>query len=264
MEKIKDFNSKLDKNAQLISVLSQNLEILNKVSRFHDHYQVLTANHERAISLHDAYTKDITSLVNTKNDRRSLLIDNATSIVRVLQAFAIDKKKKSLQFRLEHLTSEFFHDCSDMELVKISKKIWLTANQYGGFAITFNDKIKFALNPENSNTNIKFEKKYGLIPEMIHHIEEATINFIDTMVQYQKEKSEKEHLASEMKTNFRQSKKLIANKIDKFAVLFEKKNPQFFNQYVQAREKQNKKSFAEFLEPDMGVHDTHTSESEEK
>ena len=214
MEKILDFNSKLEGNAQLISILSQNLETLNKVSRFHDHYQVLTANHEKAISLNESYTKDVTSLVNAKNDRRAALIENATSVVRVMQAFAIDKKKKNLQFRLEHLTPEFFHDCSDMELVKISKKTWLMANHYGGFAITFKDKIKFAFNPENSNANIKFEKKYGLIPEMLNHIEESTIRFIESMVQYQMEKSKKEHLANEMKSNFRQSKKLIANKID--------------------------------------------------
>ena len=264
MQKFKDFNSKLEGNTQLIGILTKNLEILNKVSRFHDHYEELTSKHEKANTLNAVYNKDINSLLNARNEHRNALIGNTTTVVRVLQVFATDKKKKKLHLRLEHLTPEFFHDCSDMELINTSKKVWLIANQHGGYAITFVNKIKSALNPENSNVNLKFEKKYGLLPEMINNIEKATISFIDSMLQYQKALKEKELVASEMKLLLKQSKKLLTNKIDKFALLFESKAPKFYKEYSQAREKQVIKHLAEIIEQDIEIQDLNTVESVDK
>ena len=241
MEKFKDFNSKLQSNAQIIDVLSKNLEFLNKKSRFHDHYELLVSNHKRLINLNLLFSKDITSVEKIKNDRKNELLDKTMLVIRVLQVFATDKKKKNLQLRLEHLTPEFFHDSSDMDLIKVSKKIWLIANKHGGYATTFVNKIKSALNPENSKANLKFEKKYGLIPEMIKNIEEANINFIDSFIQYQGVVKEKENAILEMKMIFKDSKKLLAKKIDKFALLFESTNPAFFKEYSRAREKQLQK-----------------------
>jgi hypothetical protein len=238
--------------------------MLKKISRFHDHYEVLTSIHEKLIDLNALYNKDIAPLENIKNERKSALIDNTMTVVRVIQVFATDKKKKNLQFRLEHLTPEFFHDCSDMGLIKGSKKVWLIANQYGGYATTFVNRIKSALNPENSKANLKFEEKYGLIPEMIKNIEESNIGFIESMLQYQEAKKEKDLIANEMKLYFKQSKKLLTNKIDKFALLFESKNPLFFKQYSLKREKQNKRPVAEIIERDIDFQEIKTIESQEK
>ncbi|MEI7524135.1 MAG: hypothetical protein WCJ95_07400 [Mariniphaga sp.] len=264
MGNFKDFNSKLEGIALLIGILSKNLEILNKVSRFHDHYEELTSKYEKLKALNGRYNKDIDLLLKTRDERRNALIDNTTTVVRVLQAFATDHKKKNLQFRLEQLTPEFFHDCSDLELIKISKKAWLIANQHGGYATTFVNKIKSALNPENLNANYKFEKKYGLIPEMIKNIEDTTLSFIDAMLQLQNAVKEKELVADEMKTIFKQSKKLLTNKIDKFALLFENKNPKFYKEYSQAREKQIIKHIAEIIEQDIEFQDQNIVESAEK
>ena len=264
MEKIKNFHSKLEENAQIIDVLSKNHEILNKVSRFHDHYEVLLSNQKKLIDLNLMFSKDLTSVEKFKNSKRNELIDNTMIVIRVMHAFATDNHKKKLQVRLEHLTPEFLHDCPDLELIKVSKKVWLIANQYGGYSTTFADKIKSALNPENSKANLKFETKYGLLPEMIKNIEESTIGFIESMLQYQEAMKAKELVANEMKMNFKQSKKLLTNKIDKFALLFEKKNPKFYTEYSQAREKQNKKTIAEIVEQELEFQDIKTIESEEK
>ena len=264
MAKIKNFDSKLEGITQVIGILSKNHEMLKKISRFHDHYEVLTSIHEKLIGLNALYNKDIAALENIKNERKSALIDNTMTIVRVIQAFATDKKKKNLQFRLEHFTPDFLHNCLDMGLIKISKKVWLIANQYGGYATTYVNKIKSALNSENSKANLKFEEKYGLIPEMIKNIEDSTIVFIESLLQYQEAIKEKELVAKEMKMYFKQSKKLLSNKIDKFALLFENKNPKFFKEYSLAREKQNKKSIAEIIEQNIEFQEKKTVESHEK
>jgi len=264
MEKIKNFNLKLEGNAQIIGILSKNHEILDKVSRFHDHYEVLVSNQKKLTDLNLLYCNDVTSLEKFKNDKRNELIDNTMTVIRVLQAFATDDHKKKLQLRLEHLTPEFLHDCPDMGLIKVSKKVWQIANQYGSYSTTFVDKIKSALNPENSKTNLKFEAKYGLNPVMIKNIEESTIGFIESMLQYQEGIKEKELVANEMKMILKQSKKLLNNKIDKFALLSESKNPHFYKEYSQAREKQNKKTIPEIIKQDLESQDIKTIESEEK
>ena len=67
-----------------------------------------------------------------------------------------------------------------------------------------------------------------------------------------------------MKTIFKQSKKLLTNKIDKFALLFENKNPKFYKEYSQAREKQIIKHIAEIIEQDIEFQDQNIVESAEK
>ena len=264
MKKIYDFNSKLERNAQIVGILAKNHEILNKVSRFHDHYEVLVSNQKKLIDLNLLYCKDLTSVEKMKNDKRIELIDNTIIVIRVIQAFATDNHKKKLQLRLEHFTPEFLHDCSDMGLIKVSKKVWLIANQYGGYATTFVNKIKSALDPKNFKANLKFEAKYGLIPEMIENIEKSTIGFIESLLQYQEAMKEKELIANEMKMIFKQSKKLVTNKIDKFALLFESKNPKFYKEYSQAREKQNKTPITEINEQEVEYLDQNTIESDKK
>ena len=125
-------------------------------------------------------------------------------------------------------------------------------------------KIKAALNPESSNFNLKFEKKYGLLPEMIKNIEESTIGFIISMIQYQEAMKEINLIANEMKINFKQSKKLLTIKIDKFALLFESKNPQFYKEYSHAREKQTKKPVTEISEQDIEFQKINPIESDDK
>ena len=241
MEKFKDFSSKLQNNAQVIGVLSNNLGILNKISRFHDYYELLVSNQKKLIDLNLQFSRDLTSEEKTRTLLRNELIDKTLTVIRVMQSFAADKKKRNLQLRLEHLTPEFLEASTDMELVKISKKTWLIANKHGGYATTYVNRIKSALNPENSKINHKFEKKYGLIPEMIKNIEEANIRFIKSFVQLQGSQKEKENFSLEMKRIFKDSKKILAKKMDKFALLCENEDPSFFKEYNRVREKQLQK-----------------------
>lgn len=235
---MEDFNSKLESIHQVIGVLSKNMQSLNTVSRFQDHYEQLIAYQKNLEDLNFLLRKDITSIEKDSNDRRKGLLERTLIVIRIMQVFAIDEKKNKLQRQLEHFTSEYVQDSSDMELIKISKKIWLIANKHGGYAKTFINKIKSALNRKHSKANIKFEKKYGLIPEMILNIEEACIKFIEAMLLYQGEKKNKEKIAVEMKIVYKMTKKLLDKRIDKFALLFENKNPIFYKEYHQLRESQ--------------------------
>jgi len=183
------------------------------------------------------------------------LIDKTMTIIQVMQVFATDKKKKNLQLRLEHYTPEFLLESSEMDLIKISQKIWLIANKHGGYATNFADKIKFALNTEHSKATLKFKKRYGLIPDMIKNIEEATIRFVNSFTKYQRVVQEKENAIVEMKMIFKDSKKRLAKKIDKFALQFESTNPPFFNEYRRVREKQLNEVVSEIKLPYTSVLD---------
>ncbi len=241
MKDFKDFNSKLDGISQIIGVLSKNLEILKKVSKFGDHYDEINQNYKKLIDLHVLYCKDISTLETRINSRRHELLDKTMTVIKVLQVYATDKEKTNLQLRLELLSFEYLNDCSDLELIKISKKVWLTATKVGGYSTTFLKRIKSALNPENSKANLKFEKKYGLTSEMIKDIEEAIISFIESMVIYQQAFNKKINLSGEMKQVFKETKKLLSKKTDKFVLLYQKSNPDFYKEYNQVRELQIKK-----------------------
>jgi hypothetical protein len=106
MEKFKDFNSKLQGNAQVLGVLSNNLEILNKIPRFHDYYELLVSNHKQLIDLKLLFNKDLTSEEKIKTHLRNELTDKTLTIIEVMKTFAVDKKKRNLKLKLDHFTPD--------------------------------------------------------------------------------------------------------------------------------------------------------------
>ena len=241
MENIKDLTLKLEGNAQVINILSNNAEIVNKVSKFQVAVEQLNSNQQKLVELHALLSRDITPVEKVYNDRRKDLEEKTMSVIRIMQVFAHDKKKNKLQRRLYHLTTEYIQSCPDMDLIKLSKKIWLMANKFGGYALTFVTKIKASLNPDHSKATNKFEKEFGLNSVMIRNIEEANIRFIDAMLNYTGVLKQKEKVAMKIKKINKQTKKLLANKIDRFALLFETENPDFYNEYCGLRDKQLQK-----------------------
>jgi hypothetical protein len=247
MKKIKNYAEKLDSYAEIISLLSNNNEIPKKISRFQIAVEQLNSNQKNLMELYPLLNKDITSSEKVKNKRRVELIEKHMPVIRIMQAFAFDKKKKNLQKQVEYLTADYVQNCSDNELIKISKKIWLIATKNAGYATTYTDKIKSTLNPNESKAIIKFKKEYGLKPEMIKNIEESNIKFIESLLIYKAEMKEKEKIAMKMKKINKQTKNLLCNKIDRFVLLFERENPSFFNDYSSLRENQESAELAETL-----------------
>lgn len=245
MESIKNFTLKMDRNAQVISVLSSNAEIWNKVSKFQIAVDQLISNQKKLVDFHSLLSKDISTIENDKNDRRTELEDRTIAVVRIMQVFAHDKKIGKLQQKLYHLNYEYAQNCLDLELIAISKKIFLIANKFGGYALTFKSKIKSALNPDNIKATNKFEKQFGLNHEMIKNLEDAIINFIKAMLLHKVEMDEKEKVALKMKEINKKTKKLLTNKIDRFVLLFENKNPGFYKEYHDLRDKQLQKPVKE-------------------
>ena len=179
MENIKNYTTKTDGYKQIISLLSGNNESLNKVSRFQTAAGQLSTNQKKLVDLQPLLSKDITSSEKVRSKRRMELIEKIMPVIRIMQVFAVDKKKKKLQNRLDYLTLEYVQNCSDNKLIKIAKKIWLIAIKYGEYSTTFISKIKSSLNPDKSKANIKFKKEYGLMPDMIKNIEDSIIKFIE-------------------------------------------------------------------------------------
>ena len=226
---------KLDSNNQLIGILSNHSEIIRKISRFQIAQERLTSNQKKLVELYALLSKDIGSLEQVKNDQRSELVKKTLPVITIMQIFAYDKKKKNLIKRLDYLTPEYLQICSDFELINISKKIWMIANKYGGYSLAFIRKIKSSLNADKSRTIIKLEKEYGLIPNMIKNIEEANIKFIEALLLYEDEMKEKDKIVRKIKKIDIQTDTLLENKIDRFVLLFQSENPNFFEEYQEAR-----------------------------
>lgn len=236
MENIENLPLKMERNAQVISVLSRNAEVWNKVSKFQAAIDRLISNQEKLVELQALLNKDITIIEKEKNERRKELEDRTMTLVRIMQVFAHDKKKGKLQRKLFHLTYEFVENCMDLELIDISKDIWLIANKFGGYALTFESKIKAALNPENGKATSKFEKEFGLNADMIKNLEDSILSFIKAMIPYNEEMAGKAKVAIKMKEINKKTKKLLANKIDRFVLMFENENPGFYKEYHDLRE----------------------------
>lgn len=262
MEKVENFTLKLDRNTQVISVLSRHAEVWNKVSKFQTAVDQLNSNQGKLMELQALLNKDISAIEKIINTNRKELEDRTMSVVRILQVFAHDKKKKKLQSQLYHLTSDYIENCLDLELVNISKKIWLMANKFGGYAITFVSKIKAALKPDNLKTANKFEKEFGLGSDMIKNLEEAILSFIKAMLQYNREMDEKETVAIKMKKLNKKTKKMLSNKIDRFVLMFENENPGFYKEYHELREDHYYKLVKETINQETDFQDLLLDENE--
>ena len=231
MESINEFSTKLDRNAQIIGLLSKYSTVWNNNTKFQHVYDQLVSNQVKLEEMLVLFGKDLTTFEKELKNRRTELEGNVLIIVRIMQTFANDKKKIKLQQRLYHLNLEYIQNSPDDELIKIAKKNWLLANKFGGYALTFANKIKAALNPEKLKIINKFEKKFGLNPEKIKNLEEALLRFIEANVLYQVELEDKEKLADKIKEINKQSKKLILKKVDRFALLVEIDQPEFYIEY---------------------------------
>jgi hypothetical protein len=256
MKKIKNLSIKLDGNVKIIELLNKNVETLKKVSRFQIAIDQLNSNQKKMEELHPLLEKDITFSEKVKNINRRKLEEIAMTIIKIMHVYAYDKKQKDLQDQLKYLNSEYIQRCLDIELIKISKKIWQIANKYGGYSVTFPGKVKAALNPDNAKASVKFEKEYGLNSEMIKNIEESTIRFIESMLLYMGEMKGKNKAAREMKKINKQIKNLLTDKIDKFMLLFESKTPGFYTEYRQLREMQLQKKVKETRDQAAGLQNT--------
>jgi hypothetical protein len=179
-----------------------------------------------------------------------------------MQVFAHDKKKKKLQSQVNHLTSEYIENCLDLELVKISKKIWLMTNEFGGYAITFVNKIKAALNPDILKAANKFETEFGLGPDMIKNLEESILSFIKAMLQYKSEMDQKGKVVVKMKKVNKKIKKLLENKIDRLVLMFENENPGFYKEYHELREDHHYKHVKETINQETDFQDLLLDENE--
>ena len=263
MENIENFTLKMDRNAQVIGILSKNEEVWNKVSKFQAAVDRLVANQQKLSDLHAILHKDITTIEKSKDERRKELEERTMTVVRIMQVFAHDKKKGKLQRKLYHLTYEFIENCLDLELVEVSKEIWLIANKFGGYALTFVSKIKAALDPENIKAANKFEKEFGLNPDMIKNLEDSILNFIKAMLPYNGEMAEKEKVAIKMKEINKKTKKLLTNKIDRLVLMFENEHPAFYKEYHDLREDHYYKHIKETADQETDFQDLLLDENDQ-
>jgi hypothetical protein len=237
-------NLELDNNAQIISILSENIEITNKISGFQKEILKLNSYQEKMTDLFSQLGKDTLVIEKSKNERRNDLVKKTLPVITMLELFAYDKKKKKLSKRLRNLTPDHIQKSSDYKIIKISKFIWTIANKHGNYSLAFINKSKNTLNNYKSKSTL-FKNRYGLSPEMIKSIEEANIKFIDSLLIYEDELKKNEKIIKKIKRINKQTEKLLLNKVDRYVLIFENENPEFIRKYLKAREKQLLKNTGE-------------------
>lgn len=262
MEKIENFTLKMDRNVQVLGILSRHAEVWNKVSKFQVAVDQLDTNQKKLVDLQALLSKDISAIEKTKEERRKELEDRTMTLVRIMQVFAHDKKKAKLQRKLYNLTYEYIENRLDLELIEISKTIWLIANKFAGYELTFVSKIKAALDPDDVKAINKFEKEFGLNPEMIKNLEDSILGFIKAMLPYNVEMAEKEKVATKIKEINKKTKKLLTNKIDRFVLMFENENPGFYKEYHDLREDHYFKQVKETINQETDFQDLLLGENE--
>ena len=156
---------KLDGTNKIISVLSKHTGIAANVTSFQTALEQLNANQKKLVDYYSLLGKDTLTIENAKDDQRKGLLKTILPVITMMQIFAYDKKKKNLLKRLESLTPEYLQNCSDIELINLSKKVWLTANKYGIYSLAFINKIKSSLKSNRSKAILKLEKEYGFLLE---------------------------------------------------------------------------------------------------
>jgi len=238
MENKINIASKLEDYRQMINLLTRNIGIVNKVSRFQVAVSELNSNQKKLEALLAVSAKDLTGIENDKNSSRIQLEESAIAVVRVLQIFAHDREKRNLQREIYHVTAEFVKNCIDTDLIKISKRIWLILNKYGEYSPTFINRVKALLKPDDSKDTVKFEKEYGLSRDRIKQLEDAMIRFIENMLLFENELKIKEEVEIKIKKINKKIKKLLVNKIDRFVLLFEHEEPVFYDEYKKLRANQ--------------------------
>jgi len=245
MEDIKNYTIKLDNNAQLISLLSNNVEISNKVTRFHSAIEKLKSKQLKSEELHSILILDISTIEKDKNKKRTELEKTLFPLINIMQVYAYDKKKPNLQKKLEYLTLDYIQKCSDIELIKIAKKIWLLVDKNAGYSNIFNSKGKSTLNTDSIKKINKFDKEYGLNLTLIKNIEKTNLNFIESLFIYQREIKEKGKIAKKLKNLFKQIEDLFLNSIDQFVKMLEIDYPDFSKEYYLLRENKSKSKIKE-------------------
>jgi hypothetical protein len=242
---------KLDNTKKLRKILSANIETPGKITRFQSAIDQLGSNQKKLEQLYSSLGKDISEIEKAKNDLRNELLKKIWPVITILQIFAYDKKKKNLKERLESLTGEYLQNCTDMELISVSKKIWLSANKFGGYSLAFIHKIKSTLNADKSKKVIKLEKEYGLIPDMIRTLEEANIKFIESLLLFEDEVKEKDKTVKKIKKLNAQTDLLLQNKIDLFVRLLENDKPELYKEYSHARKNLLLKDINDIMETEI-------------
>lgn len=237
-------NLQMDRNAQIIDLLSGNQDVINKVSGLQVAFQQLGSNQKKLADLFLIFKKDRKYIDKVKNDFKNKLLESTLPVVTILYIFAYDKKKRSLKKQLLPLTPEYLQNCPDEKLIKISRKIWMIANKLGGYSLAFVNKNKSSLNAYISRA-AQMKNEYGLVPEMIKNIEETYIKFLETLLLYEEEMKEKKKVGKKIDKISKQTEKLLVNKIDRYVQLIASDNPAFLKDYYVARENKAKSNNAE-------------------
>ena len=78
----------MDGNAQVIAILSKNIEIPNKISGFQTAQLQLNFYQKKMEDLFSSLGEDTMTVEKTKNDRRNELIEKTLPVITILEIFA--------------------------------------------------------------------------------------------------------------------------------------------------------------------------------
>lgn len=226
---------KLESWKSISDVLNEYEKQAENISVFNKGIEELSSHTKKLIKLQTLAEKDSSHIEEVRNQYRSELIEITLPVLTILKIYAYNQKKQKLEKQLEEITPEVLQQCPDIVLINTIQTIWQAANKYGGYSLSFFDKLKAKKIAANVKVITKLEKQYGLAPAMIKDLEEAFLLFINSFSIYENELLEKTDVIKKIKKTTARTEKLLENKLDRFVSLFEKKSPDFCQAYTNAR-----------------------------
>lgn len=215
-----DISAFLNKNKQKWSNI---IELENALSTFNNNIQKIS-------ELKKEQEKDTSGLLKEKADKRIDLISKAVPVSNVLQVYAYDKGDSALSKKISFSKNKLAKSRDNVLVEKIDLLIKVANQLY--------NKSLYSDSSKKGEKTINFGN-YGITKTLIEDLASENVNFSQTILKLKEAIAYRNKCSKKITEKLKANNKLLVNKIDKLFTLFELSNKDFYNSYIQIREKES-------------------------
>ena len=228
--KIKSKSMKYDVTLQMFSrvneIMEKNLSRWDGIAALRTIYDEFMKNYVKIKKLSEEQIKRPNTLINAKNKLLNQLVEKVIPVANVLEVYSTGRKKKddktvkiSKNKLLKSKDSIILKKCQ--LVLRNSRKLFNKATK---------DAEKKITSP--SKTNIT---DYGLTEGMINALEDICIKYKAESEQVGNKLKQELKIAEEIKNLVKKNNKLLQKKLDKLMIIFDSRDPEFYEIYQKSR-----------------------------
>jgi hypothetical protein len=212
--------------ARVNETLEKNLSKWDGLSALREIYDDFMKNYVKIKKLSDEQIKRPAALINAKNKLLNQLTEKVIPVANVLEVYLTGKNKKN--YKKVKISKNKLLKSKDSKILKKCELVLRNSRKLFNKATKDAEKVITA----TSKTNIK---DYGLTEVMLNDLEDI----------FNKYKAESEQVGDKLKkeikitekilTLVKKNNKLLKKKLDKLMIIFESKDPEFYEIYQKSR-----------------------------